>query len=1001
MTPEQLEQTIIDRDLQGCIQLMAGVPEPQRRAAAPVPLRWAKALWASIVGQKPSQTVPFPANTRPQDHSSAVQAALLGTATLTELKSCGWTIPMDETTFAVLENRRPAWLEEWVAWLLSDFVSPEAWHFVRRMAGEGLCALPRSDGYYRGLIGQTRRSVRTPGGKHRWVPVLETLRKNPDLLREDVWRLFEVEGSSQQNLASADKYSAKECTWTVALTALAADGTLPRDRLLSCSLDALERDFLQFRAGWFSRFHEQLQPTPEERAELMGRYLALLGSRIPPTVAFALKALAVLDKAGRLPAAAVLDSIEPALNAREKSTVTLALRLTDRAARAGAGEAARAARTAVATLAHEAPEVQAAALDLIERHGSAADEELRTELRASLGDLAASQRPRAEEWLRRRDTAGSSESAGTHSVSGSEPDDLEELLARAAALPEGLQKTAGVASALEAVRANTLSLAPLDLRGAGFRRLAEERRLQPVRDVDELIDLFSSVLEHEGPADDIERILEGVARLCDQRPDDLAKRAGPLRKRAAGFLKQVEIPFGWSKPRLDLSAVALAWLTEDAPEAMKENPQLAAFPSWRAHSLACRAAASAAGPLLGAPTHSGGWLDPVTFVARLQVLQQQPAPAGLEALGRGEYGPSDPQRCELLQALLRLPPDNRAEALTAAADLRGEVGAAVRYALGAEREMIGPSGPLWAAAARARAPYADDAAVEARHPGMGPDAALVSQTRLVCETSQSEFSGKIYTYHIAERQVEPPAAKLVALDYPAVQHHGQIDAQSLPAVRWCASIWPANREAWFGAGALLLARNLSWFEAEWRNRVFMEPLLDPDTQLGPMARKLLGLGLNAKEPGESALATDAFIAGVEDGRVTGPEAGVMLGELIGFQFVTPARWAKTLGSAARTSALHAEVVRHGLELALSGAPTLRPADLAALLGLLHELCVETGRRVDDPGTRAFLGGIKGGKSGALAKQLLALENSETGALRAAALLALRGRIERAERWAAA
>ena len=63
----------------------------------------------------------------------------------------------------------------------------------------------------------------------------------------------------------------------------------------------------------------------------MDRYLGLLSSRIPPTVSFALKALAVLDKAGRLPAKDLLDHPAPALAARQKGTVAQMLKLLDRA----------------------------------------------------------------------------------------------------------------------------------------------------------------------------------------------------------------------------------------------------------------------------------------------------------------------------------------------------------------------------------------------------------------------------------------------------------------------------------------------------------------------------------------------------------------------------------------------------------------------------------------------------------------------------------------------
>src|SRR5262249_43927225 len=135
-------------------------------------------------------------------------------------------------------------------------------------------------------------------------------------------------------LAARDKYAHKpEGTWLHTLVALACEGKLARDRLLDASLDALGRDFAQFRAGWFSRFHEALEPTHEERASRAERYLHLLGSRIPPTISFALKALAILDKAGQLPPQTVVEAVSPALAARQKGTVLAGLKLLDRAAK--------------------------------------------------------------------------------------------------------------------------------------------------------------------------------------------------------------------------------------------------------------------------------------------------------------------------------------------------------------------------------------------------------------------------------------------------------------------------------------------------------------------------------------------------------------------------------------------------------------------------------------------------------------------------------------------
>src|SRR5262249_28739655 len=154
--------------------------------------------------------------------------------------------------------------------------------------------------------------------RHGNPDVRDAFLNDPELLEREVWRLFEVEGNGEFSLAARDKYSRNEATWEAGLVALAAEESLPRARLLDASLDALQRDFAQFRAGWFSRFHEALEPTIEERSERRERYLDLVSSKIPPTMSFALSALSKLDRVNRLPSAAIIERIGPALAARAK-----------------------------------------------------------------------------------------------------------------------------------------------------------------------------------------------------------------------------------------------------------------------------------------------------------------------------------------------------------------------------------------------------------------------------------------------------------------------------------------------------------------------------------------------------------------------------------------------------------------------------------------------------------------------------------------------------------
>ncbi len=85
---------------------------------------------------------------------------------------------------------------------------------------------------------------------------------------DELWRLFEHEGTGELSLASHASNS-----WLEALRGMAADGMIDRDRVLRSALEALLRDFAAFRAGWFSRLHEALKPSRLERARYRDLYL--------------------------------------------------------------------------------------------------------------------------------------------------------------------------------------------------------------------------------------------------------------------------------------------------------------------------------------------------------------------------------------------------------------------------------------------------------------------------------------------------------------------------------------------------------------------------------------------------------------------------------------------------------------------------------------------------------------------------------------------------------
>ena len=99
----------------------------------------------------------------------------------------------------------------------------------------------------------------------------------------------------------------------------------------------------------------------------------------------------------------------------------------------------------------------------------------------------------------------------------------------------------------------------------------------------------------------------------------------------------------------------------------------------------------------------------------------------------------EPPPHDAVLALLRLAPDGREQALEQARVVPGEFGDALRHALGSSTETVGRDMPLWIAAARARAPRADDEAVAKKHGRPWPDAARAAATTIEVVVSPGDL----------------------------------------------------------------------------------------------------------------------------------------------------------------------------------------------------------------------------------------------------------------------
>jgi hypothetical protein len=717
-----------------------------------------------------------------------------GVLPVSDIAKLGWrSNHLPDRVNEVLRDRSPERLVPIVDFLL-DEVTDWAWPVVRPLIRDGIVPRPDRPSYTIAMLAATRRRS-----------VADLIEADPGLLEVEAWRLFEVEGGGEDSLANHEKFFGDR--WGDVFRGLAAREPAVRDRLLDLSLAALARDFATYRAGWFSRFHESLEPTDDERAHRAGAYLGLLRSRVGPTVSFATAALVRIERAGRLEPDGLLDRIGPVLAEAAAGPAKAALGLV---ARAGGGSAERAQRAAIVAtegLASRSPDIQRLAVATIDKLVKGPDEVVARAVAARMPDVAASQRGAATALLDRLGATGGP--AGHRSV-------IESDSAGRAAAP------AGFAVPVAAVP------------GPANRPPATDpsRAIVPLRSVEALIDVAVSVVEAGEPADEIERVLDAVGRLTDERDASFVRLTAAVARRARAILDRTEsYPFTGFDARADIAAVILAWATgrveETASVPSSAEPGAGAFLSARAREVAVAAAAGRRFETVAAPTHRGGWIDPATLVRRLA--------AGKPA-----------SRLDLVAALLRLAPEGREEALGQAARLTAEAGSVARYALGGD-EAVGPTAAWWVAAARVRAPGWDDPAVEARHPRLGPDAGLVARIHL--RSREPRLSWGRLSLEIEPPLVEihprPPGGFHVDLPTVAMLRNppslfawtGRSDAAML---RWMATIRPGDREAWSALGAIAIARNIDWWSAEWANRAFLEPFVDPATPIGLQARLLLG-----------------------------------------------------------------------------------------------------------------------------------------------------------------
>lgn len=1039
LTPETLEHLVLHEEARTLAGAFAELNEKERKALSKTASNLYRVIRRRGLGQRVGDALKGlmerAATGKSRSLDVNAQLALLAACPASVVKRMVlWYMKPSHQKLMVkiLLDRRPSWLQEWIEHRLDQEFQGISWESIRTLVREGACEKPQSDGYLR-LMAQHFIVWADRDRKTVYPPLSQRLLEQPEVL-DDVYRLFDVETVAFTANYFANNPTLPEDyeTWTEAVVSLSESGRLDRDRLLDASLAGLTTGHKANLLSGFRKVHERLAPTLEEIEARQGNYRDLLWVRVGHVVNLGLKMLAKLEKAGRLDVEPTLRALLPVFELSSKGAAKKAVRLIHRLAGTHPATIDTALQAAIHAIRHSSADVQEAALEVLEYH--------RDQLSPDRFDALAPLIPILSPSLQSRALALFPDDAGIDL-----PDDtaapsedtawFDELWDRFSAIPPELASMASLSES------NLLGQLPApitwDLIDRPLLRTIDP--ITPIHTLEELIDEVAHAVEIVDRIDEVERILDGLSRLCDQKPSDFSVRTSSLLKR----IQQPQtsevirgLVSGWGGVSMQLRDLLLTWLTGDFHDTANATFYRQAAPflfiNRRIKELKKRVHIGSAGVLLSAPTHEHGWIDPRTFVDRLEELDEH-----------WTYS----HREDVMQGLLRLAPDYRAEALEKAAPLHGLPGRLTRWALGSPE---GPDSPdkrdydLWIAAGRARSPREslrqayEAISMEDPHPDSLEPASFFWTSTL---RTSKPYNGKEYHFpNIVFSSVEQSAVdeeggrpqesapetpgiaqvasrlfsslkRITSLQaHPtwrriptAAMHQKTRHAWNTPdlcgawLIHWLSFVWPLHTDSCLVIGIQnMILRHDENAASYSPNYAYLEPAFHTYRPWTEMTCLAVWVGLSAKDSDLQGHAIDALITAIEDGRAHPEPMAEVLIELARGGWLKTNRLAHALEQVSLASPSYTYFVATVLDRFIGSVDEL-PNNLHHLLGLLLEVHAALGMAVSERATSRLATITGKGKAAKLAGKLCELKPA--GDLTAVFAEAVDKRLVRLECWA--
>ncbi|MEW4453387.1 DUF6493 family protein [Bremerella sp. JC817] len=919
----------------------------------------------------------------------------------------------------ILADRNPPWIDQWLETHFPKLEDRDTYNWP----GEFWVLL-----HQRGLLKNSKSFKLKERLAKFWIP--SAYEKQPEATQqfllaypEAIEPVYEVVKNTMQMILPK--------VWVPPIQWMAQAGILDVQRFVEVALAELSEPHNQTeRNGCIvlikAALGKPVAATKKIVVAMQPDWIALLADAQGPIAGFGLDQLLIVEKAGKLNGPEVVVALPHLFNHKAKSHARKGILLLGRLAKDSAIRS-DAVRGLAFALAHPAKEVQEDAIEQLALHIEASDIDAIESIQLHLETVAPTLRSRLETVV-----PGASESPMDEDPSAFDACS-EDLEASAAELPPAVSERFQVASALKALVSGELPTAGR-WKACDLRILDVYEPLQPIETVEELVQVTSAAVEACECPDTPERILDGITRLYLERPKHFATLTKSLKTRVCqeimGRPMRGIVGAVLSEP---MARCIGAWLgsTGFFEDLLKPSRFPPGDFMWL---LADRLKKKTAYPIVSAPTHRGGWIDPRVWVKRLHDL---------------EVSKVDLLECDLVRSLLRLTPDRREEAwnlvvagtLTLSPAMHQLVRVALEPIESTEHLQLDDQWPIqvWIAAIRSREPSIDltkhlpeeEISQIPEELWRKPDVLKPSNYywRSLPETKGPRHFPIVDSEPMAPDDRDPLKAevekmkeelngasltspdnvlKLIALGeaeekldhdlgFLTAQLHGVRCSFAPPYLYpYLATQWPMKLDWYWSLASVSLSRRVdSGASVEERYAQYLLPLLEPDCPLTIMAARALWIATVSKDGNAKGMAIEAWIELSQTDRCDVELLVEAWSDVMAGGWMKLNRVAEVFGEVSQAGPLAAWIAARTCARFLELQEAL-PRDGAKLLEIIDQAYERLGLPAD-VGLKPLLESIKSGKAKGAAKSIQCRNGVMTSQRSAALQQLAEQRIARAQR----